>query len=232
MAWSASEIREWASREALTGRVLTKAEDLAEEGGLAVLTDEWLRRNGVVMLPVRNRILLAAHVALNPNKPKAFRFGRVDTVTYDYVAPEYPEFLLAPPSRPRRDNASEATALRDALANTAANEDDSDEDDSDEEETAKDETEPEANMNVREVSEAAHNQASNRFTPQPQRPALLAAPGQFSMREKVEVPQVTQQVPTCEGSFWWSLIHQTFQCFTAEMAVQASMNGTPRRVHA
>ena len=37
MAWSASAIREWATREALTGRVLTKADELAEEASLGVL---------------------------------------------------------------------------------------------------------------------------------------------------------------------------------------------------
>ena len=84
------------------------------------------------MLPVRNRILLAAHVALDPNKPKAFRFGRVETITYDYVAPEYPEFLMLPPSRPRNVHATEAMALR-PQGNNEADEEESDEDDSDEE---------------------------------------------------------------------------------------------------
>lgn len=70
-------LREWAVREKLGGRFKEELPNILQQGGLKIVTDQYLQGIGIVLSPARVKILQACEVKLGVRK-KTVRFGAVE----------------------------------------------------------------------------------------------------------------------------------------------------------
>lgn len=68
------ELMEWATKERWATRFKAKLEDIFQQGGLRIVTDKYLQEIGIVLSPMRTKILEACEMKLLGRKKKT-RFG-------------------------------------------------------------------------------------------------------------------------------------------------------------
>eukprot|EP00438_Fugacium_kawagutii_P014036 Skav204143 [mRNA] locus=scaffold903:83453:83884:+ [translate_table: standard] len=81
------ELTEWATKEKLSWSFRKQTAALVRQGGLGMVTGQWLQEIGIQLLGMRTKILEACQRKLSGNLKKT-RFG--DTVWYDPVLTNRP----------------------------------------------------------------------------------------------------------------------------------------------
>eukprot|EP00438_Fugacium_kawagutii_P016922 Skav236279 [mRNA] locus=scaffold2289:185842:186414:+ [translate_table: standard] len=71
------ELSEWAAKEKLSSRFKEELSNIVQKGGLQIVTDKYLQDIGIMMYPMRVKILQACEIKLGGCK-KRVRFGAVE----------------------------------------------------------------------------------------------------------------------------------------------------------